>query len=141
MFSHILVPTDFTEKSAESARIAVKMASSFNFPCKITLLHVIETIEGADFEEFADFYEKLRKRSEKKLDEMINTFSGDGFKLYKKILLGNRVREILDFINKEGIDLVVLSSHKVDPKAGLEGWGTISYKVGMLAHCPVLMVK
>lgn len=141
MFSHILVPTDFTEKSAESARIAVKMASAFKVPCKITLLHVIETIEGATFEEFADFYERLRRRSDKKLDEMVNTLSGDGFKLYKKILLGNRVKEILDFMSNEGVDLVVLSSHKVDPKGGLQGWGTISYKVGMLAHCPVLMVK
>jgi nucleotide-binding universal stress UspA family protein len=141
MFKNILVPTDFTEKSRESIEIAIKMASALAGKCNVTLLHVIEIIEGASYEEFESFYEKLRRRSEKKMDEMISLFSRQGVKLAKKILLGNRVKEILNFIDENGVDLVVLSSHKVDPKEGLQAWGTISYKVGMLAHCPVLMVK
>jgi nucleotide-binding universal stress UspA family protein len=141
MFKHILVPTDFTEKSAASIKIAAKLASSFSGSCNITLLHVIETIEGASYGEFSDFYEKLRKRSEKKLDELMSAYSKQGVLLCKKILLGNRVKEILKFVDEAGVDLVVLSSHKVDPKEGAHGWGTISYKVGMLAPCPVMMVK
>ncbi len=141
MFKHILVPTDFTEKSRESIKIASQLASTFAGSCNITLLHVIELIEGATYEEFSDFYEKLKRRSDKKLDELVASFSKKGLKLCKKTVVGNRVKEILNFIEENAVDLVVLSSHKVEPEQGLQGWGTISYKVGLLAPCPVMMVK
>jgi universal stress protein A len=38
-------------------------------------------------------------------------------------------------------DLIVLASHRVNPSAVDRDWGTISYKVGILAQCPVLLVK
>ena len=34
-----------------------------------------------------------------------------------------------------------MSSHKLDPENAAEGWGTISFKVGVLSHCPVMLVK
>jgi universal stress protein A len=38
-------------------------------------------------------------------------------------------------------DLIVLPSHRVNPSMVGRDWGTISYKVGILAQCPVLLVK
>ena len=34
-----------------------------------------------------------------------------------------------------------MSSHKLPLRRGGENWGTISYKVGILSRCPVLLVK
>ena len=39
------------------------------------------------------------------------------------------------------IDLIVLNSHKIDKVDEVKDWATISYKVGILSHCPVMMVK
>jgi len=56
-------------------------------------------------------------------------------------LAGNRVKEILSFSQEHEIDLIVLNSHKIDFKDPSQGWGTISYKVGILSRCPVMLVK
>jgi hypothetical protein len=34
-----------------------------------------------------------------------------------------------------------MGSHKVNPKRRGMGWGTTSYKVGILCRCPILLVK
>ena len=39
------------------------------------------------------------------------------------------------------VDLTIMKSHKVDLEDRSHGWGTISYKVSILAQCPVLLVK
>lgn len=139
MFTHILVPTDFTEKSLRAMDIAVKMALSEG--CKLSLLHVIETIENAEYEEFKDFYGKLRKRAEKKLDEMTARHGGEQLSIHAEIIYGNRAIEIIDFAQHHDVDLIVLSSHKIAKESPAQGWGTISYKVAILSHCPVMMVK
>jgi hypothetical protein len=42
---------------------------------------------------------------------------------------------------ESGVELIVLSSHRVDLQNPGAGWGTMSYKVGILSQCPVLIVK
>ena len=39
------------------------------------------------------------------------------------------------------VDLIILGSQKIDPARPGQGWGTTSYKVGILCRCPVLLVK
>jgi SpoU rRNA methylase family enzyme len=58
-----------------------------------------------------------------------------------QITFGNRTREILRTVESCGIDLIVLRSHQVDPAAALEGWGTISHKIAIMASCPVMLMK
>ena len=56
-------------------------------------------------------------------------------------MFGDRAEEIVRFATTHKIDLIVLASHRVKRSAGGRDWGTISYKVGSLARCPVLLVK
>ena len=49
--------------------------------------------------------------------------------------------KISRFADAQGVDLIALASHAVDPTKAGRGWGTLSYKIGMLAECPVLLVK
>jgi nucleotide-binding universal stress UspA family protein len=139
MFTHILVPTDFTEKSLKAMDVAVKMALSEG--CKLSLLHVIETIDNAEYEEFKGFYGKLKKRAEERMDETAGRYGREKLPVHTEIILGNRAREIIGFAQENDVDLIVLSSHKIDTDRPAEGWGTISYKVAILSHCPVLMIK
>jgi universal stress protein A len=140
MFKHILVPTDLTKKSEKALDIAVKFAS-FDELNKITLLHVIETIEDADDREFAEFYEKLKNRAQVTINKMIEQYTNDKIIFDGNIIMGNRVREIVRYAHENNADLIILSSHKINDSDVAQGWATISYRVGILAHCPVMMVK
>ena len=75
MFEHILVPTDITEKSLRALDIAVQMA--IQNVSRVTLLHVIETIADTEYNEFEDFYEKLKIRSQEKMDEIVLKFKNE----------------------------------------------------------------
>ena len=139
MFKHILVPTDLTDRSVHALEVAVGIASLG--ACQVTLLHVIETIEDSEREQFEDFYRKLERRAERIMDRMAQPFRSDTFTILREITFGKRVREIVRFAHARDIDLIILTSHAVSTEDSTQGWGTISYKVGILSHCPVMLVK
>ncbi len=144
MFGHILVPTDCTEATKKALDIAVKMQSlekDHQLRQRITLLHVIEAIADDDSEEFQRFYTTLTRRAEKKMDQLCTGYEPKQANIESKVLLGSRVAEILNFVQEQEVDLILLSSHRINLENPTEGWGTISHKVGILAPCPVMLVK
>jgi len=139
MFKNILVPTDFSDKDCHALAIGVKLSSMEKG--KIHLLHVIEVIANTTFDEFKDFYERLEKKSFKDLNEMIASYETSRSDIVPAVIYGNRAQEILRFANENQIDLIIMKSHRIDVEDRAQGWGTISYKVGILAQCPVMLVK
>lgn len=139
MFHHILVPVDFTPKNRKALDITLQMAGSNK--SSVSLLHVVEVIEDTTFEEFGDFYAGLQKRAEKKMAGLVTFCRNRGVEITDKIVFGNRVQEILKYADEAGVDLIVMSSHKLELEEPSRDWGTISYKVGILSQCPVLLVK
>ena len=139
MFKNILVPVDLTKKNKQALDIAVKIA--LHDKGTVYLLHVVETIASTSFSEFEEFYRNLEERAKKYIDKMITPYKKSELLIEGKITFGNRVVEILSFSGKNKIDLIVMNSHKVNPKEPTENWGTISQKVGILSQCPVMLVK
>ncbi len=139
MFTNILVPVDFSEDNKKALDIAFSMTRQDNGV--ITLLHVIETIDDADFMEIKDFYGQLEKRATAAMDKLMVSLEGGDVTIKQKILFGNRAAQILQFALERKVDLIVLSSHRIDPEEPTRGWGSISHKVGILSQCPVLLVK
>ena len=139
MFEHILVPTDFSEDSKRAFDIALNIAGLEGG--KITLLHVIETIAHTTFEEFGSFYARLEKHAKKSMDEWMARNKKSDVLVEKKILYGNRVREIVRFAEENQASLIILNSHKIDMDSPGRGWGTISYQVGLISDCPVMLIK
>jgi len=139
MFQHILVPVDFSPKNKKALEIALQIAGAGKY--RVSLLHVVEIIEDATFEEFSDFYGRLRKRAEKKMAGLVALCQDRSAQVTDKIVFGNRVQEILKYAAETEVDLIVMSSHKLLLEEPSRDWGTISYKVGILSQCPVLLVK
>ncbi|MFZ0931729.1 MAG: universal stress protein [Syntrophobacteraceae bacterium] len=139
MFKNILIPSDLTERNHKAMDIAVKLALEDS--AAVTLLHVIETVEQVESEDFDKFYRQLGARAGRKIDKLIAKYGREGITMEKQILYGKRVYEILNFAVAHGVDLIIMSSHKLDPENAAEGWGTISFKIGVLSHCPVMLVK
>jgi nucleotide-binding universal stress UspA family protein len=139
MFEKILVPTDFSEKSRSTLNVAAKMADCNS--AVIYLFHVIETIADTPFEEFSEFYLRLERRAQSRMKEWMQRDIEPSIAVEPIIVFGSRYREILKFSETHGIDLIVMHSHTVTPQDPAGGWGTISYRVALLAKCPVMLVK
>lgn len=139
MFRKILVPIDFTPRSRRVVRVAARLASRSK--ASTTLLHVIERIDADAPGSLAGFYQKLEKNARRKMAELLEDFGKKGLDARAEVLYGSRVNEILRFAQEHDTDLIVMSSHKLPLRRGGENWGTISYKIGILSRCPVLLVK
>jgi nucleotide-binding universal stress UspA family protein len=137
VFQHILVPVDFAEGSERTLDIALEVARLGNG--KVSVLHVIELIKDTSFDEFEAFYTKLMLQAQEEMRALLLGCSGR--EVSSHIIYGQRVREIVHFASEQNVDLIVMRSHRIDPDDAARGWGTISYKVGILAPCPVMLVK
>jgi nucleotide-binding universal stress UspA family protein len=143
MFRKILIPVDFTDKNEAALAAALQTAGQKDADPRgeIVLLHVIETIEHIGFEEMSDFYRGLETRAAAKLFALEDRFREAGLDVRHEILYGKRAETIVRYAEDHGTELIVLSSHKVDPDHPALGWGTISYRIAIVARCPVLLVK
>jgi len=138
-FRHILVPTDLTERTVKALQLAGRLASPAGG--RVTLVHVIEAIPGLSREEVKPFYERLERQARKTM-ETLTLRSQEGAPAAAGVLVsGRRAEEIVKYAAENAVDLIVLASHRVNPSIADRDWGTISYKVGLLAQCPVLLVK
>jgi universal stress protein A len=140
-FRQILVPTDLTDRSTAALDVALKLAAAAGPGSRVTVLHVIETVPGLEFAELKPFYEKLHRRARKKLGPLVRRAGPGTAQVDVLVAYGRRAETIVKTATSRKADLIVLASHRVNPAFVGRDWGTLSYKVGLLAQCPVLLVK
>lgn len=138
-FRKILLPLDLSDKHQKALELAAALAEQSR--AEVTLLHVIELIPDLPREEQPDFYENLEHEARKHLQTLARQLEERQVPWHIVILYGERADEVIHYASENAVDLIVLSSHKVDLDKPLTGWATMSYKIGILAQCPVLLVK
>ena len=141
MFRKILLPVDFTAKNEAALTSALEIAGRGETASEITLLHVIEAIEHLEPGEMADFYRSLETRATARLFALQERFKEAGLAVRQELLIGRRAETIVRYAEDREMDLVILSSHKVDRDHPALGLGTLSYRIGIVVRCPVLLVK
>jgi nucleotide-binding universal stress UspA family protein len=139
MFKRIMVPVDLTDKNASAIAVAAKLARQNRG--RVILVHVIATVRNIPLKEMKDFYKRLEKDARQKMSSLANRLGQEEITVEQEIIYGNRTEEIVKYADVNRIDLIILSSHKVNPNYPGEDWGTISYKVAILSNRPVLLVK
>lgn len=139
MFHHILIPTDLTDRTAGTIDTLQGLLGDRSV--KVTLLHVIEQIPETDLEEFREFYAGLEERSSTKLGSLASRFGEPDMDIAREVVYGHPAAAIVRFAEENDVDLIAVASHVIDPRQPDTAWGTLSYKIGMLAACPVLLVK
>lgn len=137
-FRHILVPTDFTERTRAAMDIAFDIAVQNR--AAVTLLHVIESIHSDDAD-ISRFYERLELRAHRELETLAQRFIEANLPIEWKVRIGKRATEIVGFAGSHKVDLIVMSSHRVDSTNVTESFSTLSYQVSICCPCPVLLVK
>ena len=140
MFREILVPVDLTDSNRSAIEVASHLVGSGD-EGSVTLLHVIETIADAEFEDMKDFYQRLEEKARKAMVGLAAPLTVSGRQVDQQIVYGNRAREIVGYAQEHDTDLIVLASRQLDPEQPEKTWTSISHQVAVLARCPVLLVK
>lgn len=143
MFPKILLPTDFSECSAEAARVARSLAERFG--SRIVVLHVLDEPATLDPMFRGDIpLEMLRTRMEQFARENMDSFLArhfSGFVRFDTILAtGIPYREIIGNAREAAADLIVIGTHG---RTGVEHviFGSTAEKVVRMSPCPVLSVR
>lgn len=136
MFQNILIPVDFTPKNKRAIAAALQAGGP---RARITLLHIVEEISLPTTRDLKDFYAELMTEGRLRMKKLARVIRRRPVR--EEIYLGHRTDGIVRTAQARKIDLIVMSSHAVTPGRKGQDWGTISYKVAVLAPCPILLVK
>jgi nucleotide-binding universal stress UspA family protein len=139
MFKKILLPLDLTEKHQAALTAAGDLAEQHHG--EVTLLHVVEVIPGLALEEERTFYDRLQRAARSHLDRCGTLLTGRKIPWRGEVLLGGRAEKITGYAADQRMDLMVLTAPQFDPDNPITGLGSMSWKLGILSPCPVLLVK
>ena len=139
MLKHILLPVDLTDKHQKAVAAAADLAAQFG--AEVTLLHVVELIPGIAQDEEKEFYKRLERIARKHLERFSAGLTERQVSCRGEVLIGNRTAEVVRYAQERGVDLIIVTAPQVTPANPAAGWGSLSYKIGALAACPVLLVK
>jgi nucleotide-binding universal stress UspA family protein len=136
------VPTDFSSSADAAIEMATELAQHFH--AEIVLLTVIPVFpETTAYDYFpeAEFIEHARRIAETQFSSHQRDIVSKGVESSVCIESGNDVvSNIMTAIDREDIDMVIISTH------GISGWrplvfGSIAEKVVKLVQCPILLLR
>lgn len=140
---NILVPTDFSGISDSAVRAAMSLAD--NRDCNLIFLHLISVDETEEKESItAHHFEKKVMKEVKvtstRLEDYINFSTDCRVQGFKAIHLENNFENLVDYINKNDVYVVVMGSH------GAKGFhelihGSNSQKIVRYSPVPVMVIK
>jgi universal stress protein A len=139
MFRKILLPLDLADKHDDALQQAADLARPSGG--EITLLHVVERIPGLEAKEDQEFYGRLEKAARDFLRRLSGRLPADVPPAQTAVRFGNRAAEVVRFAREAESDLIVLTCPPFNPENPGLSWGSLSWKISLLAACPVLLVK
>jgi nucleotide-binding universal stress UspA family protein len=139
MFKKILLPVDLTDKHRQALDIAGELAAQSGG--EVILLHVVETIPGLSMEEERPFYNRLERVARSHLEGLGKRLAERKVPCRVDVRYGNRAPESTRYATEMTADLIILTAPRFDPTVPGAGWGSMSYKIGILSPCPVLLVR
>ena len=147
-FKNILYPVALTEISPKVVPYVVTMARQLD--AQVHLLHVLRRFDWfvdtyvsdppePDFKRIAsDFESKIQLQTQQKLEAFKQKYLKDIRIASTDVVTGTHYKEILDYVNAKGIDLIIMGSGTTVP---IMMFGTVAGKVSRLADVPVMLVK
>ena len=110
MYQNILVPVAFDDGSDEKIRRATEIARALaGDGARITFLHVMEQVPGYAISYLpADYIAQSRAAVQNELSDLADTVPG----ATGLVVDGHSGRTILDWAETNGVDLIVIASHR-----------------------------
>ena len=149
-YDTILVPTDGSEGALLAAEHAIGLAERYD-----AAVHVLAVVDVDDVAlttptdtDLGDLKSTLRTQAEADIDEIASMARAEGQSTEaaivpdteEAILVGVPHRSIVDYVEDEGIDLVVMGTHG---RQGLQRVlvGSVAERVVRTAPCPVMTIR
>ena len=134
MLKKILAPTDFSDISAEGVCYACRLAKDTGAEIIIFNVDVLDESNRVDKREMEQHKKRLAEFVAEKVAD-----AGAGLKMRQLVDAGQPFGSIVDCAEKEGVDLIVMSSHG---RSGLSRMliGSVTDKILRGSPCPVLVV-
>lgn len=134
-FTHIIVPTDFSGSSNRAFRFACKLAEQAD--AKVTLFHVVEppynfatAVKG--------MLDMMEENALSRMNNLIAESRAD-IEFNTQIRHGRTSREILECVEREGVDLVVMGS-RGQSKLSRTVLGSVSETIAKELPVPLFLI-
>lgn len=136
-YPKILFPVDLSKQSEVVADHAGTMVEKFG--AELHLVHVIARYEGPTFSSVTDVIDQIKDNANKEMDEFAAAHFPSVKQVKTSVLIGHSGRQILNYIEKHDISLVVMGTHG---RSGLGAafFGSVAQRVVQSAKIPVLTV-
>lgn len=139
----ILVPCDFSEQAISAFRMATDLASQSNrelhllYVVELPVLHDSMLMPTLSFEE--SLLNELRDKAEAQFTRIKNEFASE-VPLITSVVYGNPPMMILEYVEHNGIELVVMGTRGV---SGIRELiiGSTAEKIVRRSPCPVITVR
>jgi len=139
-FRRLLVPLDMGVRGDRALAVALPLARQSRG--RVVLVHVIQRVADTPVSELKGFYRRLVAKAQRKLARAAQAFVRAGVPVRVEVRIGDPPREIVAIAATTRADLIIMGSHRVRPGRRADaGWGTTSYKVGILCPGHILLVK
>lgn len=138
MYERILVPLDGSKLAEVALAYAEEIAERSG--SRVTLMYVSELAGGPSQRMNESYIQNLIVTTKQAAKKKQGSVAIQEFKLDSKILTGHPAEEIVDYAQKENIDLIVMSTHG---KTGIKRWtiGSVADKVVKAASKPVMLIR
>ncbi|MFB6124115.1 MAG: universal stress protein [Haloferacaceae archaeon] len=139
MYDDILVPTDGSDASEEAITHAVDVASKYD--ARLHALYVVDAGSYATLEAGTEMVlNALQEEGEQAVRRVEAAADEAGVEVRTTVVTGTAFREILDYVDENGVDLVVMGTHG---RKGLDRYllGSVTERVVRSADVPVLTVR
>ncbi len=137
MYKKILVPVE--PSHTERHELALKMAVALkeDDTAEIIALTVIEPVPG--YFAMAESLPDLQLKAGKSTLDALKKFVGEEGKIQTKVLHGHAANEINEYAEREGVDCIVIASHK--PEFADYFIGSTAARVVRHAPCSVHVLR
>ena len=139
MYSAVLVPTDGSDGTRDAVKHAISHAERYE--AALHVLYVVDARVGIGRERTPEtILADLDEAGQEAIDDVIAQAEAAAVGTIEgSVARGDPHRAILDYTDREGIDLVVMGTHG---RTGLDHYllGSVTEKVVRLADVPVLTV-
>ncbi len=145
---NILYPIALTDISKRVAPYVVTLARQLD--AKVHLIHVLRRFDWfvdtyvseppkPDFKRIAsDFEGQVLKQAHQKLESFVKKYLKDVQVADAKVVSGTHYKQILDYADTAGIDLIIMGRGNTIQKVV---FGSVAEKVSRLSSVPVMLVK
>ena len=141
MYDDVLVPTDGSDAVTQTIDHAIAVATPHD-----ATVHALAVVDGRLIAAATDgARDELTASLETEAEDAVATVTEQveaaGLKAVETVRTGTPAREIVDYAEAAGVDLIAIGTHGKSPREKIASMGSVSERVVDNSSVPVLVVR